>query len=288
MRTGAACCGGRKPERQTTEWTAAVPQPMTDENSQSRARRGRRLGRHIASAVMVAWGVGIGLPASAQQETAQPLPPPEVVPPSRLTVTPSEFERWLTRRTESTEIVPQPEKPAPRIATPPPPPPLAAPPPPPVLAPPPRATAPTAVPRAPDMQPVRPPQPPETAILPPESPSTTVPPEPAARRVPRPDDVRIVYAPDATDVPTTAREKLDGLAEWLAANPSERVQIEAFASQTTSAGSEARRLSLLRAREVRRYLIGKGAAETQIGVRALGARTDETPKDRVEITLPSQ
>jgi len=114
-----------------------------------------------------------------------------------------------------------------------------------------------------------------------------VPPEPAARRIPRPEDIRITYAPDATEVPSEARRRLDGLAEWLAANPMERIQIEAFASQTTSAGSQARRLSLLRAREVRRYLIGKGASETQIDVRALGARTNETPKDRVEITLPS-
>lgn len=286
MRTGAACCGGRKPERQTTEWTAAVPQPMTKENSQSRARLARRQRGSIPAAAIAGWIIGFGLTASAQAPD-DPLPPPQAAPPSRLTVTPSEFQRWLSRRPDSTAIVRQPETPAPRIATPPPPPSLAAPPPPPVLAPTPHATVPAAVLPAPELQSPPPPKVKGTATLPPESPSTTVSPELAARRAPRPDDIHIVYAPDATDVPATARNDLDGLAEWLAANPSERIQIEAFATQTTSAGSEARRLSLLRAREVRRYLITKGAAETQIDVRALGGRTDETPKDRVEITLPS-
>lgn len=260
---------------------------MTEENSQSRGRPGHRSRRRLATAMITVWSIGAVLPGSAQQNTAGPLPPPNVAPPSRLTVTPSDFERWLSRRPESTVSTPKLEKPPPRIAAPPPPPTLAAPPASPIVAPTPRAAAP-AVPAAPELEAARPPQPPEAATLTPESPSTTLPPEATVRRIPRPDDIRIIYAADATDVPSAARVRLEGLAEWLAANPSERIQIEAFASETTSAGSQARRLSLLRAREVRRYLIGKGAAETQIDVRALGARTDQTPKDRVEITLPSR
>lgn len=247
------------------------------------------LERHwrLAATAFAAWSLATGLPASAQQGPAKPLPPPPVVPESRLTVTPSDFQRWLSRLPQPEEVEPERQEPAPRIATPPPPPPTLSPTPAqPVLSGrPPAPPEPPSAPAAPVLP--APARPAESATLPPDLPTTTVPSEPILQRIPKPDDFRIVYAPDATDVPDAARDTLDGLAAWLAANPSARIQVEAFASQSTAAGSQARRLSLLRAREVRRYLIAKGAAETQIDVRALGAGTDEAPKDRVEIRVPS-
>lgn len=231
---------------------------------------------------------GLGLSASAQQATGNPLPPPQAVPQSRLTITPSEFERWLARRPAPAVVAPGRKTQTPAIAPPrvptltAPPPPVMAPPPPAVL-----STAPGAPRLADRPQRAEPDKPREPVIVPPDSPARTVPQEPAVANVPRPGDIRIVYAPDATEVTAAARGDLTDLAVWLAANPSVRIEIRAFASQKTASGSQARRLSLLRAREVRRYLVDHGVAETQIDVRALGADTDETPKDRVEINLPS-
>lgn len=234
------------------------------------------------------WALAAGASADAQQDLPEPLPPPETAPQSRLTVTPSDFERWLSR-------VPQPDgdraihaEPSPTLTAPPPPPPtLVAPPPPPILAAPPATSGRTpSVPQAPNL--TEPPVRGEPVTLPPESATTPASPKPVPGHGALPEDIRIAYPPDATDVPAAARDRLDGLAAWLGANPSVRVQVEAYASEVSAAVGQARRLSLLRAREVRRYLMEQGVPETQIDVRALGAETEVTPRDRVEIKLPRQ
>ena len=106
-------------------------------------------------------------------------------------------------------------------------------------------------------------------------------------RVLKPDDILIVYPPDATEVPSTARKDLDRLADWLAANPSARIRVEAFAGGDPGALSQARRTALLRAREVRRHLVDLGAPENGIEVRVVAAGDDGVPANRVEIMVPS-
>ena len=105
--------------------------------------------------------------------------------------------------------------------------------------------------------------------------------------LPQPAEIRILYAAEATDLPQAAHDDLDDLAGWLKANPGVRVQIVGYASTTTTAGGDARRRSLFRTLAVRTYLIENGVLSTRMDVRALGDRTEEEPKDRVEVRLPT-
>ncbi|PJI39069.1 OmpA family protein [Ferrovibrio sp.] len=85
------------------------------------------------------------------------------------------------------------------------------------------------------------------------------------------------------EVPAGDLAALDALATQYAAGE-DRLQIRAYAASTVSdGGSGARRLSLTRALAVRQHLIDKGIRSTRIDVRALGAPTDGSAADRVEI-----
>ena len=53
-----------------------------------------------------------------------------------------------------------------------------------------------------------------------------------------------------------------------------------------ASGSDARRRSLFRTLAVRTYLVENGVLSTRMDVRALGDRTEEEPKDRVEVRVP--
>ncbi len=280
-----------------------------------RPRRPARAGGCAARAVALAALLLAPQGAPAQEPGADtPLPPPASAPASRLTITPSEFERWRAGTAGRPDIAAVPQEASPGLVAAPPPPLLVAPPPPPslVVPPPPLRLAPPpapTVPEAPVVQPSRPrsgapaagPEPglvspppapvltppadPQVATLPPDSRDTTPPPTPPTT-LPRPAEIRILYAADATDLPEAAHADLDGLAAWLKANPEVRVQIVGYASETAPSGSEARRRSLFRTLAVRTYLIENGVLSTRMDVRALGPRTEEEPKDRVEVRVP--
>ncbi|UCH74129.1 MAG: OmpA family protein [Rhodospirillales bacterium] len=301
-----------KPARQTAGWTVAIPQP----NGNS-GRSGHTPGRAVRPTVILAAALLMMVPGAAAAQHNEPLAPPAVAPVSRLTITPSEFERWLAGTPQRPEVAVTPEDlppgpglvapPPPVLVTPPPPPRLVSPPPAPtgLEPPPPRVEPPeapaippgaaTAEPPAPlpgaattttPPAPVlAPPEAPQVATLPPDSRDTT--PLPATpEALPRPDAIRILYAADATDLPKAAQAELDELAGWLTANPGVRVQIVGYASAATTSASDARRRSLFRTLAVRTYLIENGVLSTRMDVRALGDRTDEEPKDRVEVRLP--
>ena len=88
------------------------------------------------------------------------------------------------------------------------------------------------------------------------------------------------------ELPEAAKPELDRIAAWLRQNPAVRVQIVGYASELPGAENPARRTSLYRTLAVRKYLVENGVLSTRMDVRALGARTDELPRDRVEISLP--
>lgn len=88
------------------------------------------------------------------------------------------------------------------------------------------------------------------------------------------------------ELPEAAIPELDRMAAWLRQNPSVRVQIVGYASEVAKADNPARRTSLYRTLAVRKYLVENGVLSTRMHVRALGAETDELPRDRVEILLP--
>ncbi len=251
--------------------------------------------------------------ASAQTAPADgPLPPPGMAPESRLTVTPAEFEQWLAGLPppDGTAVAQDPDAMPPSLVTPPPPPPtLVTPPPPPTLvAPPPLPPTITPTPATvpdtpatttpgPTPQPSQPtvtappapalevPAEPRVATLPPDSPDTT-PPAPALEALARPDAVKILYPEGVMELPEAAKPELDKLAAWLRRNPSVRVQIVGYASESASTGSPARRTSLYRTLAVRKYLVENGVLSIRMNVRALGDKTEELPLDRVEISLP--
>jgi hypothetical protein len=96
--------------------------------------------------------------------------------------------------------------------------------------------------------------------------------------------VTLAFAGGQGDLPSGSDlAALDALA-MQHANGEDRLQIRAYAASTVSdGGSGARRLSLTRALAVRQYLIDKGIRSTRIDVRALGAPTDGSAADRVEV-----
>jgi outer membrane protein OmpA-like peptidoglycan-associated protein len=284
---------------------------MTDSRRTGCAPSFGAAARRVCGVAVVAAAVLVPLAAATAQENRrdEPLAPPDAPPLSRLTITPSDFDQWLSRARRRPEIAAVPEESPPSLATAPPPPPLLVTPPPPppaTLAPPPapgelpgtpsmapaspgtepRATVPDPAGEGPPAAPVlAPPEAPQVATLPPDSRDTTpVPAVPAP--LPQPAGIRILYAAEATELPEAARKDLDALTAWLRANPKARLQIVGYASATTKTGSDARRRSLLRTLAVRTYLVENGVLSTRMDVRALGDRTDETPKDRVEVRLP--
>ena len=86
-------------------------------------------------------------------------------------------------------------------------------------------------------------------------------------------------------LPDTAQGDLDALATRLRRDETLRVQLLAYADGPDDDANRARRLSLSRALAVRAYLIDKQIQSTRMDVRALGNRTSDSPKDRVDVVL---
>jgi outer membrane protein OmpA-like peptidoglycan-associated protein len=93
----------------------------------------------------------------------------------------------------------------------------------------------------------------------------------------------IGFAADESDLRPESAASLDSLVSAMAADATARVQLVAYAGSSTAGASAARRLSLSRALAVRAFLIERGIRSTRIDVRALGAKTDGGPPDRVDI-----
>lgn len=236
-------------------------------------------------------------PVAAEPETqpslvTPPPPPPTLVapppPPPTLVAPPSPSPKIAPAPAATpTPSAPAPkpapvETPAPATTAPPEP----APPPaaklPPVPTPPQPAEPTLTPPPAPVLQP---PEQPQIATLPPDSRDTT-PPAPTVEPLARPDVLKILYPEGTMEVPEAAKPDLDRLAAWLRQNPNVRLNIVGYASDPAEGGNQARRIALYRTLAVRKYLVDNGVLSTRMNVRALGDKTDELPRDRVEITLP--
>lgn len=151
-------------------------------------------------------------------------------------------------------VVPAPVVQAPPVAPPLPvaPPPVAAPAPAPVLAP----------------APV-----PQVAALPPAAPSR------------KGDNLTVPFATDSSHLPESARAELDRLAQRMDKDENLNLQLMAYAAGDEANASKARRLSLSRALEVRKYLMEMGVRSTRIEVRALGNKVEGGAADRVDAML---
>lgn len=99
------------------------------------------------------------------------------------------------------------------------------------------------------------------------------------------DSMRIVFENDSSKLPSDVREALKGLSDRLNQQENLRLQLLAYAGDTDTSASAARRLSLSRALAVRSYLIENGVRSTRIDVRALGNKSTEEVTERVDITV---
>ena len=95
----------------------------------------------------------------------------------------------------------------------------------------------------------------------------------------------IVFQGENVQLTDTEQEKLDKVAIKLLDEPDQRLQLVAYATTASENASVARRLSLLRALEIRNILIKKGVSATTMSVRALGDRVKSDPPDRVDIIM---
>ena len=194
--------------------------------------------------------VGTPMPVTPAPQAAAPTTAPTAVPPPAPVQTPAPATAQAPAPTPTPVPTPAPA-PAPQAAAP-------------------AAATPAAATPAPV------PAPPQVAAAP-----------VAPRPIPAPSVqggvVTIAFPGGQGELPAGDLTALDALAKQYATGE-DRLQIRAYATNSVSdGGSGARRLSLTRALAVRQYLIDKGIRSTRIDVRALGAPTDGSAADRVEI-----
>ena len=99
------------------------------------------------------------------------------------------------------------------------------------------------------------------------------------------EKLAIVFQGEKVQLTNTEQKKLDKVAIKLLNEPDQRLQLVAYATTASENASAARRLSLLRALEIRNLLIQKGVSATTMSVRALGDRVKSYPADRVDIIM---
>jgi len=97
--------------------------------------------------------------------------------------------------------------------------------------------------------------------------------------------MQVIFANDATRLPSDAKNKLKALADKVKSQDNIRLQLMAYAGGDKLSASLARRLSLSRALSVRSYLIESGVRSTRIDVRALGNKTSTEPRNRVDLNI---
>ncbi len=107
---------------------------------------------------------------------------------------------------------------------------------------------------------------------------------------------RIVFDAKSEKIKPSEEAMLNKIAAQMTENKSLRLQVRAYADGTPETTSAARRLSLMRALNVRDYVTKKNIPATRLDIRALGSGSAEmgdevgrssAPADRVDITVIS-
>lgn len=100
------------------------------------------------------------------------------------------------------------------------------------------------------------------------------------------DTISLAFDAEDAKVSDRARNDLTTLVKRMQKDEDLNLQLLAYASGDEASASKARRLSLSRALEVRKYLMDKGIRSTRIEVRALGNKLDgRGSSDRVDAVL---
>ncbi|NFV80303.1 OmpA family protein [Magnetospirillum aberrantis] len=119
----------------------------------------------------------------------------------------------------------------------------------------------------------------EVAALPPAAPVSA----PSAFRG---DTLTVPFSVESARLSDASRGELDLLAKRMLKDEGLGLQLMAYADGDDASASKARRLSLSRALEVRKYLMDKGLRSTRIEVRALGNKFEGSGSpDRVDAVL---
>ena len=99
------------------------------------------------------------------------------------------------------------------------------------------------------------------------------------------EKLAVIFQGEKVQLTNAEQEKLDEVAIKLLNKPDQRLQLVAYAKTASENAGAARRLSLLRALEIRNILIQKGVSATTMSVKALGDRVKSDPPDRVDIIM---
>lgn len=103
------------------------------------------------------------------------------------------------------------------------------------------------------------------------------------------DSLSVAFAGESARLPDASHADLDRLVKRMQKDDSLGLQLLAYAEGDEANASKARRLSLSRALEVRKYLMEQGMRSTRIEVRALGNKLEgRGPADRVDAILVSR
>lgn len=221
-------------------------------------------------------------------ETAPPLTPPrsrvvDLPPPRAAEKPPAPKPAPRAPVRAERKPAPPPPKPAPAPAR------TAAAKPPEPAPPPPRQAAPETAPPPPR-------QPPKAAAPAPKPPAEVAATAPAeempAPPKPRPtapvtpgQPMTVLFSPGDAQLSDEFAGALNQIADHIKDDERARLQLKAFAAGGSTSPSAARRLSLSRALAVRSFLIEAGLSSTKIDVRALGAKYESGPPDRVDVVV---
>jgi outer membrane protein OmpA-like peptidoglycan-associated protein len=102
------------------------------------------------------------------------------------------------------------------------------------------------------------------------------------------DTLSVLFVGETSRLPDAAKPELNKLAGRLEKDEGLSLQLLAYAEGDEANASKARRLSLSRALEVRKYLMELGVRSTRIEVRALGNKVEGGPADRVDAMLANR
>ena len=131
-----------------------------------------------------------------------------------------------------------------------------------------------------------PPPPPKIAAVPePEVSSEQASAKSESIKIAPGQSIRIAFDEKATKLPDSMKDYLRKLADGLHDKKDLSLRLMAYADAEGLSASKARRLSLSRALSVRSFLIESGVRSTRIGVMALGSKTPDNPKNRVDISI---
>jgi outer membrane protein OmpA-like peptidoglycan-associated protein len=116
-------------------------------------------------------------------------------------------------------------------------------------------------------------------------PSAPPPPMAAAAPLRKGDSLTIPFAMDSSRLSENSQSDLERMAHRMERDETLSLQLLAYAAGDEANASKARRLSLSRALEVRKYLMEMGVRSTRIEVRALGNKVEDGAPDRVDAVL---